>query len=89
MSWTRVWPLGCCASARPSFEPGNLLETFVVNELLKQVTWLDQPVTVGHWRTYDGDEVDFVVEDDEGRVLAIEVKSGDRVPAAQLSGLAS
>ena len=70
-------------------EFGNLLETFVVNELLKQVTWLDQPVTVGHWRTYDGDEVDFVVEDDEGRVLAIEVKSGDRVPAAQLSGLAS
>jgi predicted AAA+ superfamily ATPase len=73
------------ASAFAEF--GNLLETFVVNELLKQVSWLDQPVTVGHWRTHDGDEVDFVVEDDAGRVLAIEVKSGDRVPAAQLSGI--
>ena len=68
-------------------EFGNLLETFVVNELRKQVTWLDQPVTVGHWRTHDGDEVDFVVEDDEGGVLAFEVKAGDRVPGTDLKGL--
>jgi predicted AAA+ superfamily ATPase len=66
---------------------GNLLETFVVNELRKQVSWLDQPVTVGHWRTHDGDEVDFVVEDDDGRVLAVEVKAGDRVPGGQLGAL--
>ena len=73
------------ASALTEF--GNLLETFVVNELRKQVSWLDQPVTVGHWRTHDGDEVDFVVEDDDGRVLAVEVKAGDRVPGGQLGGL--
>ena len=68
-------------------EFGNLLETFVVNELRKQVSWLDQQLTVGHWRTHDGDEVDFVVEDDEGQVVAFEVKAGDRVPGNDLKGL--
>jgi predicted AAA+ superfamily ATPase len=68
-------------------EFGNLLETFVVNELRKQVSWLDQQLTVGHWRTHDGDEVDFVVEDDEGQVAAFEVKAGDRVPGSDLKGL--
>jgi predicted AAA+ superfamily ATPase len=68
-------------------EFGNLLETFVVNELRKQVSWLEHSVTVGHWRTHDDDEVDFVVEDDEGRVLAFEVKAGDRVPGRDLKAL--
>lgn len=56
-------------------EFGHLLETFVV-ELRKQVSWLNEPVTIGHWRTHDGDEVDFVIEFDDGGVLAFEVKAG-------------
>lgn len=59
----------------------------MTNELRTQISWMEQPVTVGHWRTHDGDEMDFVVEDDEGRVLAFEVKAGDRVPAGELKGL--
>jgi hypothetical protein len=47
-------------------EFGNLLETFVVNEIMKQLSWLDQPFTIGHWRTHDGIEVDLVLEDEEG-----------------------
>lgn len=68
-------------------EFGNLLETFVVGELRKQVSWLDEQVTVGHWRTHDGDEVDFVVEFDDGSVLGFEVKAGERVPGREFSGL--
>lgn len=68
-------------------EFGHLLETFVVAELRKQVSWLAEPVTTGHWRTHDNDEVDFVVEFDDGRVLAFEVKSGERVAGADLKGL--
>lgn len=60
-------------------EFGNLLETFVVGELRKQVPWLDEPVTIGHWRTHDGDEVDLVSEFDDGRLLAFEVKANERV----------
>lgn len=68
-------------------EFGNLLETFVVGELRKQVSWLDGPVTVGHWRTHDGDEVDYVVEFDDGRILAFEVKANERVSGNDLKGL--
>ncbi|MFN2322935.1 MAG: DUF4143 domain-containing protein [Trueperaceae bacterium] len=68
-------------------EFGHLLETFVVGELQKQVSWLDESVTVGHWRTSDGDEVDFVVEFDDGRLLTFEVKAGERVSGKDLTGL--
>ena len=68
-------------------EFGNLLETFVIGELHKQISWLDEPVTTGHWRTHDGDEVDFVAEFDDGRVLAFEVKANERVPGGDLNGL--
>ena len=30
---------------------GHLLEIFVVGELRKQASWLEEPVTLGHWRT--------------------------------------
>ena len=60
-------------------EFGHLLETFAVGEIRKQVSWLGEPVTIGHWRRGDDDEVDLVVEFDDGRVLAFEVKAGERV----------
>lgn len=68
-------------------EFGNLVETFVVGELRKQVSWIDEPVAIGHWRTSDGAEVDFVVEFDDGTVLAFEVKAGERIPGNGLKGL--
>ncbi|SDT60391.1 ATP-binding protein [Actinoplanes derwentensis] len=68
-------------------EFGHLLETFVVGELRKQVSWLDEQVSTGHWRTHDGDEVDYVIEFDDGRVLAFEVKANERVTGADLKGL--
>ncbi|MEU4159347.1 ATP-binding protein [Actinoplanes sp. NPDC026670] len=68
-------------------EFGHLLETFVVGELRKQVSWLDEQVSTGHWRTYDGDEVDYVIEFDDGRVLAFEVKANERVSGTDLKGL--
>lgn len=68
-------------------EFGHLLETFVVGELRKQVSWLDEQVSTGHWRTHDGDEVDYVIEFDDGRVLAFEVKANERIAGADLKGL--
>jgi uncharacterized protein len=68
-------------------EFGHLLESFVVGELRKQVSWLDEQVSTGHWRTHDGDEVDYVIEFDDGRVLAFEVKANERVSGADLKGL--
>ncbi len=66
---------------------GHLLETFAVSEAIKQVSWLDGIAGYGHWRTYDGDEVDLVVERDDGSLIAIEVKAGSRVPGSEFKGL--
>jgi predicted AAA+ superfamily ATPase len=68
-------------------EFGHLLETFVVGELLKQVSWLDGIAGCGHWRTHDGDEVDLVVERDDGGVVAFEVKAASRVSADDMRSL--
>ncbi len=68
-------------------EFGHLLETFVVGELRKQASWLDEPVTTGHWRTQNGDEVDYVIEFDDGRVLAFEVKANERIAGTDLKSL--
>lgn len=75
------------ASASALTEFGHLLETFAVGEVCKQLDWLDQPTVRGHWKTHDGDEVDLVIERDDGMVVAIEVKAGSRVPSSDLGGL--
>lgn len=61
-------------------ELGHLLETFVVGELLRQTTWIDGIAGIGHWRTYDNDEVDLVVERDDGAIIAFEIKAGSQIP---------
>lgn len=66
---------------------GHLLETFVVGELRRQASWLEDKVTLGHWRTGSGAEVDLVIEYDDGTVVAFEVKAGERAPAAAFRGL--
>jgi predicted AAA+ superfamily ATPase len=75
------------ASAPALTEFGHLLETFVVGEVCKQLDWLDAPVQHGHWRTHDGDEVDLVLEREDGKVAALEVKASSRVPSGELRGL--
>ncbi len=76
------------ASLQPAAlsEFGHLLETFVVGEILKQASWSDVVTGYGHWRTHDGDEVDLVLERDDGCITAFEVKAGGRVTGA-LKGL--
>ncbi len=68
-------------------EFGHLLETFAVSEIRKQISWMADPVAVGHWRTSDGDEVDLVAEHDDGRVVAFEIKASQRVSGRDFGGL--
>jgi hypothetical protein len=56
-------------------EFGHLVETFVVNEVLKQASWLVEPITTGHFRTREGAEVDLVLERGDGGVVGLEVKA--------------
>lgn len=65
----------------PAPAAGPLIETFVVNEIAKQQTWNDTPVRLYHWRDRDGAEVDLVIEADDGRVAAVEIKASATVTA--------
>ena len=66
---------------------GPLLETFVVNELRKPLGWSSVRVEMFHFRHRDGHEVDIVLEDGDGRVVGIEVKSATSVEPSDVKGL--
>ena len=66
---------------------GRLLETFVVGELRKQISWANLQVTLYHLRTAAGSEVDVVLEKADGTVAAIEVKASATVDASDFAAL--
>jgi len=66
---------------------GHLLENFVATELLKQLSSVDNVTELYHFRTSDGKEVDFVLEQPDGKLVAIEVKGRDAVTASDFKGL--
>jgi hypothetical protein len=75
------------ALRRPDGPVGQLLESFVANELRKQATWSSHRPSLWHFRDRSGVEVDLVLEHPDGRVVAIEVKATSTPRAADLKGL--
>ncbi|MBA2346935.1 MAG: ATP-binding protein [Solirubrobacterales bacterium] len=67
---------------------GMFFETFVADELHRQVSWLDDRPTLFHFRDRDQREVDIVIERRDGSVAAVEVKSTATVRASDFRGLA-
>ena len=66
---------------------GAFLESFVLNELLRQATTVDEALTFAHFRDRSGIEVDIIIERSDGTVLAIEVKSARSVNPRDASSL--
>lgn len=66
---------------------GALLETFVFSEILKQTAWIEQSYTLSHYRDKDQDEVDFIVEDERGAMVGIEVKASATVRSSDFKGI--
>ncbi len=59
---------------------GPLLETFVVNEIARQLAASPHRYTLHHWRnhqdrTHRGREIDLIIEAPNGAVVAVEVKA--------------
>ena len=73
-----AWLLGkdADALANPT-DPatGQLVETFVATELLRQTAWAELDVSLWHWQDRDGGEIDLVLEATDGRVVGVEVKA--------------
>ncbi len=55
---------------------GPLFENFVALELAKQASWSGRELKLHHFRTAGGREVDLLIEDRDGAVVAIETKLG-------------
>jgi predicted AAA+ superfamily ATPase len=66
---------------------GMLLETFVVMELVKQLTWSENTVEVFFYRDTEKREVDIVIESAAGDVVAVEVKAAASASASDARGL--
>jgi predicted AAA+ superfamily ATPase len=66
---------------------GQLLETFVFQELRRLASWHEAPHRFFHFRDKDGVEVDLVIERGARLLAGIEVKAGATVKAADFRGL--
>ena len=66
---------------------GQLLETFVFQELRRQASWQDDAIAFHHFRDKDGAEVDIVLERGGHQVAGVEVKASATVTAADFRGL--
>lgn len=66
---------------------GPVLENFVIQELIKQLSWSETRAGIYHFRTHSGREVDFVLESSDGRIVGIEVKAASSVQQEDFAGL--
>ncbi len=55
---------------------GRAYESWVAMELARLLPHTETAPTIRHWRTHHGDEVDLVLENRGGRLIAIEIKAG-------------
>ena len=66
---------------------GQLLETFVLQELQRQASWHETQTRFFHFRDKDGIEVDIVIEQRAGTVSGVEVKAAETVKPGDFRGL--
>jgi predicted AAA+ superfamily ATPase len=75
------------ALLRPGAPFGPLLESFVLSELSRQLTWSAQRADLSHYRDHSRHEVDAVLENRSGHVVGIEVKAASTVGPDDFRGL--
>ena len=66
---------------------GRVLECYVYSELLKLATWAERNYALHTYRDKDQVEVDFVIEDQAGQIVGVEVKAAASISASDLVGL--
>lgn len=66
---------------------GQLLETFVLQDLRRQATGMDADLRFHHFRDRDGYEVDVVIERGARQVAGVEVKAGATVTVGDFQGM--
>ena len=67
---------------------GQLIETFAVNEIVKQISAADEAIDLYHFRDSTGREVDLVLERTDGGLVAVEIKASASPAPSQTDNLA-
>lgn len=60
---------------------GKLIETFAFNEIISQINANDDLYKLWHYRDRQQREIDFIIEDENGATIGIEIKSGTNIGA--------
>lgn len=66
---------------------GQMLETFVFQELRRESSWYEDEFKFFHYRTRDGGEVDLVIEKGAKKLVGIEIKASSTVTSSDFYGL--
>ncbi|MGR3318633.1 MAG: ATP-binding protein [Candidatus Anammoxibacter sp.] len=65
---------------------GNLLENYVIAEIIKSYWHRGLEAPIWFWRTKEGDEVDLIIEED-GKLFPVEIKMSMRPDKDMISGI--
>jgi predicted AAA+ superfamily ATPase len=68
---------------------GRILENFVFMEMLKQSSWSDFNLSLYHYRTASGQEIDFIIERNDGMLIAVEVKATSKIEVSDFNHIKS
>lgn len=84
-----LYPTSPAALAAPtSPDAGKLLETFVVNEIARQLGSVPGRPALRHYRDRDGREIDLIIGWRDGSVVGVEVKASQSPAPSGLSHVA-
>ena len=70
-----------------SFYYGGLLENFVVMECFKHLAWSEESMDIYHFRDKRKNEVDIVLEQEDHRLIGVEVKGSSTIRSSDFKGL--
>jgi predicted AAA+ superfamily ATPase len=66
---------------------GSMLENMVATEIIKQISWSNVRPKIFHFREVLGEEIDLILENRRGEMVAIEVKSSSRIKPEHLQNM--
>lgn len=73
---TRCLNLNLSETRLNADQSGKVVETFIANELAAYVDCFNDKYRLFHYRDREKREIDFLIENDDGSLLGIEVKAG-------------
>ena len=68
---------------------GQLLENYIYNELRKHISFSSENFEMSYYRDNKTYEVDFIIENNNGQIICVEVKSAQNITKNELKGLRS